>query len=594
VTIQISGRVFEDTGYIGGPGTAFGAGDAALPNVLVELYDGAVLIGSTTTDAAGNYALGGVPSLGTYAVRVVSASLGDGDTPPVAGFNSGFTSAVAEQTYEHDGASGNGGPGALGGNDPMVSDLSTGAGAGAGDTQVTLNVSGANVTGVEFGFTYNLVVNTNDAGQGSLRQFMLNANALAGPNASQLSIPTSDPNFNTLLPSAFVIQPVSALPILTDNAVAIDGTTQEANQGDQRVGLPDIVIDGLNLGTSAYGFHLQASNSTLRQLDVRRFNDGSPGTTGTGILLDGSAGGGDSNTVRDNYLTLNGSTDGLVGAISLTGAADDNLITNNTLTGNFGDGARFTGSANTGNIFTNNTITFNGDDGVTLRGASITFTGNTVSNTGANSCGVELVDVTNSRVANNTITNSGTEGGVCLMSVPSVGNTIGPNNTISGGSGVGIVSQVASSVNNLFTLNVIHSNGSIGIDLNNDGVTANDAGDGDSGSNNLLNFPVIYSAVLDGFGNIVITGEARPGVTIEFFEADGDSSGYGEGQTFVGVAVEGSGADLNTGAGTVDGTAAQFTFTLPAGSLISGDQLTATATDASGNTSEFSLNFVIP
>ncbi len=562
--------------------------------MLVELYDGALLIGSTTTDAAGNYAFGGVPSLGTYAVRVVSASLGDADTPPAAGFNGGFTSAIAEQTYEHDGVSGNGGPGALGGNDPTVSDLSTGAGAGVGDTHVILNVSGADVTGVEFGFAYNLVVNTNDAGQGSLRQFILNANALAGPNASQFHIPTSDPNFNTLVPTAFVIQPVSALPILSDNGVTIDGTTQEANLGDQRAGLPDVVIDGVNLGNNVYGFHLQASGSTLRQLDVRRFNDGSPGATGTGIVLDGSAGGGDNNTLRDNYLTLNGSSDGLVGAIAITGAADNNLVTDNTLTGNYGDGARFTGSANTGNSLTNNTITFNGDDGVKLRGASITFTGNTVSNTGANSCGVELEDVSNSTVADNTITNSGTEGGVCLMGVASVGNTIGPNNTISGGSGVGIVSRIASSVNNRFTLNLIFGNGSLGIDLNNDGVTANDAGDGDSGSNNLLNFPVIYSAVLDGLGNVVITGEARPGVTIEFFEADGDSSGYGEGQTFVGAAVEGSGADANAGAGTVDGTAAQFTFTLPAGSLISGDRLTATATDASGNTSEFGLNFVIP
>jgi hypothetical protein len=94
-------------------------------------------------------------------------------------------------------------------------------------------------------------------------------------------------------------------------------------------------------------------------------------------------------------------------------------------------------------------------------------------------------------------------------------------------------------------------------------------------------------------GNVVITGEARPGATIEFFIADGDPSGYGEGQTFVAAAVEGSASDTNPSAGSVDGTAAQFTFVLPAGGLTSGALLTATATDSSGNTSEFGLNVIV-
>jgi CSLREA domain-containing protein len=120
-------------------------------------------------------------------------------------------------------------------------------------------------------------------------------------------------------------------------------------------------------------------------------------------------------------------------------------------------------------------------------------------------------------------------------------------------------------------------------------VTANDAGDGDSGGNNLMNFPVIYSATVSG-GNVTIIGESRPGATVEFFEADADASGYGEGQAFVGSAVEGSGADTNGAIGSVDATARQFTFIFSVGSLISGDPVTATATDSSGNTSEFSLN----
>ena len=43
---------------------------------------------------------------------------------------------------------------------------------------VTLDASGGDVTGVDLGFNFDVVVNTNDAGQGTLRQFILNSNLL--------------------------------------------------------------------------------------------------------------------------------------------------------------------------------------------------------------------------------------------------------------------------------------------------------------------------------------------------------------------------------------------------------------------------------
>ena len=41
-------------------------------------------------------------------------------------------------------------------------------------------VAGTTVTGVDFGFNFDTVVNTNNTGQGSLRQFLTNANTLGG------------------------------------------------------------------------------------------------------------------------------------------------------------------------------------------------------------------------------------------------------------------------------------------------------------------------------------------------------------------------------------------------------------------------------
>lgn len=132
--------------------------------------------------------------------------------------------------------------------------------------------------------------------------------------------------------------------------------------------------------------------------------------------------------------------------------------------------------------------------------------------------------------------------------------------------------------------NSIHSNDGLGIDLNsdgnatdaNDGVTVNDAGDGDVGPNNHQNFPIIATAEIIS-GSLVVTGTldtpSPNTASVEFFgNGAADPSGFGEGEQFLGAAAPGpSGA---------------FTATLPA--IGAGSFVTATATDALGNTSEFS------
>ena len=74
--------------------------------------------------------------------------------------------------------------------------------------------------------------------------------------------------------------------------------------------------------------------------------------------------------------------------------------------------------------------------------------------------------------------------------------------------------------------NSVYGNTGLGIDLAEDGVTANDAGDGDTGDNDLLNYPVITSAVESG-GSVTVTFDLDvPAGTyrVEFFDnsaADG-------------------------------------------------------------------------
>jgi CSLREA domain-containing protein len=79
------------------------------------------------------------------------------------------------------------------------------------------------------------------------------------------------------------------------------------------------------------------------------------------------------------------------------------------------------------------------------------------------------------------------------------------------------------------------------------GPTLNDTSDSDSGPNGLINFPVITSAIaLDNKLNIIfdldVAGSTNGAYRVEFFaNNNADSSGYGEGQTFLGATTVSSG-----------------------------------------------------
>ena len=158
------------------------------------------------------------------------------------------------------------------------------------------------------------------------------------------------------------------------------------------------------------------------------------------------------------------------------------------------------------------------------------------------------------------------------------GNTIASNN----GNGVTVGSDATdAAIGDAIEGNSIHDNIGLGIDLGDDGVTAND-GSGHSGPNRFQNFPVITSALNpDGTTDIVGTLGGTPDATysLEFFgNSAADPSGFGQGGTLVASAV------VTANSAGVAG------FDVRTSSLVVGTPISATATDAGGDTSEFSAD----
>jgi hypothetical protein len=168
----------------------------------------------------------------------------------------------------------------------------------------------------------------------------------------------------------------------------------------------------------------------------------------------------------------------------------------------------------------------------------------------------------------------------------------GSHNTISGLTirdfpGNGITVSGSTSQRNTLTGNLIYNNAGLGIDLGDDGVTVNDAGDIDNGPNGLLNYPVLDSSQLQTDTSFTVFGHAAPSDIVEIYVAhwnddDGcpaDPSGHGEARYYVGSIT----AHPSTG---------YFQYSLDTVENFS--HVTALAIDGDGNTSEFSENLVLP
>lgn len=177
----------------------------------------------------------------------------------------------------------------------------------------------------------------------------------------------------------------------------------------------------------------------------------------------------------------------------------------------------------------------------------------------------------------------------------------GGRNTTVGGTGAGESNVIAFNglrgisnngtlgTSNSYRGNSIHSNGTsgspftpgLGIELGPAGPNANDPGDSDTGANNLQNFPIITSTMAAaGSTNVKgsLNSSASSSFNLDFYRNSAcDPSGNGEGEHLIGSTLVTTDAQGH----------ASFDITF-AVSTASSEVLTATATDLSGNTSEFS------
>jgi len=386
--------------------------------------------------------------------------------------------------------------------------------ASAASTQSDSNSSNNNTTSsVAIGGTSTLFVTTNaDSGTGSLRQAILDAN-----NATVCTAPCSI-GFN--LPGAQrTITPPTSLPAITSANVTIDATTQPGYSGT-----PLVTLDGSSNPNPSAGLQLSGGSDTVKGLSIVRFQ-------GSAIVVDTLG----SDVIAANYLGLqaDGSTPGQNAGEGILVTTRNNTIggsnaaSRNVISGNFGSGVVLKGSTATGNAVRGNYIGLNAagtsnvaniTDGIQiLLGASNNIIGGTTAAdrnviSGNNNSGIYITGSVGAVCSGNLI--SANFIGTDAAGSASIGNSTGvflgtdvTGNTIGGtaaGTGNTIVSNTTGisfdgpGDGNAILGNSITGNSGMTIDLGNNGPTANDAGDADTGPNEFQNTPTFVDASMAG------------------------------------------------------------------------------------------------
>ncbi len=292
---NITGTVFEDINYGGGDGRPYATADAqatgwssiGLANVTVELYDNTgTFLKDTITNASGEYAFLDYPN-GNYSVRVVNGTITSNRTS-----NATAETIIPVQTFRTDGTTDI--IHEVGGAFPDLVDtlantafanLSTLTSASANIQSLTpITVLDNHVYGVDFGFCYDVIVNTNDSGQGSLRQFILNSNELDNTNLNQRNNPAGGVSYPKelgwevsifMIPGTgpHIIQPLTVLPTVEDANTELTGYTQDgSSQGPIAFRTINVELDGnMNLFN---GINIYASDVVISGFSINSFGRG--------------------------------------------------------------------------------------------------------------------------------------------------------------------------------------------------------------------------------------------------------------------------------------------------------------------------------
>jgi uncharacterized repeat protein (TIGR01451 family) len=665
---RISGKVYEDP-----IGNAQPSGFVPRPGVKVRLYqdlnnNGQIdasdtSVAETTTASDGSYTFS-VASNGYYLVAVDSRSVS-----PSAGFNTGYGQGDvwAEETYGDDPTTpaldlgpryGGANPGASDGFNASDTDPSANTGA---KHLARVQVSGGDVSGVDFAFSFNVVTNlrggdtadddasANRTVQGSLRQFLQNANAIAGANAMRF-VPASPyaPNTSGSGGSWWTLNVTNPLPFVQDASTTLDGTAYDAqNPPSLRDTNPGVLgtggtvgVDGLPLpqtprpelalnfsaqtnAADTAGIRVEAQNTTIRRLSlygqrgdniggqaaifvtspgqatleelvVGALPDGSdPASVGAqqnrryGVRLEGRA------TVRGSFFAYNGYAILLNGPSAQGSQIEGNEFAyngpNSTATADGGEGAADGDTVafwNSGAAWTTPTI-FRGNLVRDVREVSGLSAATDMGK------GLELwySGTRNVLIENNTIVRARTAG--VGIHGGAQGNTLRKNiiqGTLGyagqGGAGVHLSNTGSAPLQNRITQNHFGNNRGLAIDLDSGTWTVGNGVTLNDGNCNNTSEP---NAGLD-FPVItraqVVGGSLLvEGTACPNVTVEVYKAVAGSGD-FLGGLGYGEGV-LYLGSGTASGT---FSFTVPLSGLSPGDYVSAIAIDANGNTSEFSAN----
>jgi len=445
----------------------------------------------------------------------------------------------------------------------------------------------------------------------SLREAIIASNHTPGPQVISFNIPVSDPGFNG---QVFTINPLSLMNAIDDDGTTIDGSSQTFFTGNTNEMGPEIEIKGDS--EIGHGITMYSANNRIQGITVSGFNYGIviSGEQACNNLIIGCfvgtdvSGSGAGAYTEHGIVLRYGSNNNRIGGLTdqehnvVSGndyGISLNQCSNNIIQGNY-VGTDVTGTKSIGNAAVGISIDWETDNniiggsqpgarnvicgnntGVWCWGSGNIIEGNyigtdcTGKNFLGNHLGINIADpLSIENVVIGNLVSGNTAHGIAVRGK----YTTVKENIVSYNDMIGI-KIYENAVNNTISRNSVFSNSWLGIDLLGDGVTPNDSGDTDSGPNNLMNFPVLASAKAAP-GRLIVKGyidTSNPEtVTIEFFAnpvplPGGDESGYGEGAVFFGEIRPNK----------------KGKFTSPLPSVDPGTLISATATDANGNTSEF-------